>query len=146
MERGEFIKTCCLGFAGTQVMAFLLEGCASSNYYAKNSFEAGKAIISKNEFIISPDKGNEYRKFVLLKLQQFNYPLYLFRSKDDVYSAVLMECTHKSCELVPQGNFLVCPCHGSEFTATGKVQNPPAEMNLKSFTITTDAENIYLHF
>jgi cytochrome b6-f complex iron-sulfur subunit len=64
---------------------------------------------------------------------------------EDDYSALLLQCTHKGCELQPQGNFLICPCHGSEFTNKGVVQNPPAEQNLKTFKTSTDNENIYIY-
>ena len=55
-----------------------------------------------------------------------------------------MECTHRSCELETEGNYLMCPCHGSEFTNKGIVQNPPAEHNLKTFNLKIDNENIYI--
>jgi len=60
------------------------------------------------------------------------------------YTALLMECTHKGCELRVNGEYLVCPCHGSEFTNKGVVQNPPAEKNLRTFIVTADNENIYV--
>jgi cytochrome b6-f complex iron-sulfur subunit len=55
-----------------------------------------------------------------------------------------LECTHKGCELIPQGDYLVCPCHGSEFSNNGQVLNPPAEDNLKTFITESDNENIYI--
>ena len=56
-----------------------------------------------------------------------------------------MQCTHKGCELQAQGDFLICPCHGSEFTNQGVVQNPPAEQDLQTFKISIDNENIYIY-
>ena len=84
------------------------------------------------------------RKYVLLKSDKFNFPICIFKIGEDTYSALLMECTHNGCELQPQGDNLLCPCHGSEFSNKGVVQNPPAEENLKTFTIKTDNENIYI--
>jgi len=61
------------------------------------------------------------------------------------YSALLMQCTHKGCELKPQGNYLACPCHGSEFDNKGVVQNPPAEQNLQNFQTKADDKNVYIN-
>ena len=81
---------------------------------------------------------------MLIRAAQFNYPIIVYRLAEGTYSALLMECTHKNCELQPQGAYLVCPCHGSEFSNTGVVQNPPAEENLRTFQITQDHEHLYI--
>jgi Rieske Fe-S protein len=69
----------------------------------------------------------------------------LYALENAQYSALLTECTHKGCEVKPQGDFLVCPCHGSEFSKTGEVQNPPAENPLKRFKTNSDEKNIYIY-
>jgi len=79
-----------------------------------------------------------------LKNDKLDYPILLHRVNDDDYRALLMLCTHKGCELQLQGDFLLCPCHGSEFSNTGVVQNPPAQENLKTFTTRIDDEHIYI--
>ena len=144
MDRKEFIKNCGFACLGTTMLAGLLESCASSTYYAKTEVNENKLTIRKAEFTRS-EKGKEVqRPYVLIKTDKLNFPVCIYKISEEEYSAVLMECTHNSCELNPQGSFLVCPCHGSEFTNKGIVQNPPAERNLRSFTITTDHENIYV--
>jgi Rieske Fe-S protein len=45
----------------------------------------------------------------------------------------------------PAGDLLICPCHGSEYSSSGKVLQPPAEKDLYSFGIKTDSENIYIN-
>ena len=144
MDRKEFIKTCgfvCLG--GTALTA-LLESCASTNYFAQTIFANNQITIKKTEFVkVKKDKTFQ-RKYVLVKSEKYNFPICIFKMSEDNYSALLMECTHKGCELQPHGNYLICPCHGSEFTSNGIVQNPPAEKNLQTFKITTDHENIYI--
>ena len=84
------------------------------------------------------------RQYVLIRPESYEFPVCIYRLDDNNYSALLMKCTHKGCELQPQGNHLVCPCHGSEFSNQGVVQSPPAEENLQSFKVTTDNENIIL--
>lgn len=146
MDRKEFIKTCgytCLG--GTALVA-LLQSCASTNYFAQTAFEENKILIRKTEFLKTEKEKITERKFVLVKTEKIGYPIGVYKISENEYSALLLQCTHKSCELQPQGNFLVCPCHGSEFTNTGVVQNPPAEQNLKIYKTSTDNENIYIYF
>lgn len=130
----------CIGglFAST-----LLESCAS-NYYATARLNSNQLIISKSEFVEIKDSISKLRKYVLVRNEKLTFPICLFKLNDAAYSAVLMECTHKSCELNPQGDFLICPCHGSEFDHLGKVQNPPAEIDLQTFKVTHDNENIYI--
>lgn len=145
MDRKVFIKTCgfaCIG--GTAFMA-LLQSCASTNYFAQTAFEENQILIKKTEFLKMEKEKITERKFVLVKTEKFGYPIGIYKINEDDYSALLLQCTHKGCELQPQGNFLVCPCHGSEFTNKGVVQNPPAEQNLKTFKTSTDNENIYIY-
>jgi cytochrome b6-f complex iron-sulfur subunit len=144
MERKDFIKTCgmvCLG--GLAVTAFL-EGCASASYFAQSSVSGDKITIKKTEFEQLENGKTIPRKFVLVKTEKYNFPICIYKTGTDEFSALLLECTHKGCELRPQGEYLVCPCHGSEFSNKGVVQNPPAEQNLQTFKTTTDNENIYL--
>lgn len=145
MDRKEFIKTCdyaCLG--GTALVA-LLQSCASTNYFAQTAFEENRILIRKTEFLKTEKEKVAERKFVLAKTEKFGYPIGIYKISENEYSALLLQCTHKGCELQPQGIFLVCPCHGSEFTNKGVVQNPPAEQNLKTFKTSTDNENIYIY-
>jgi cytochrome b6-f complex iron-sulfur subunit len=145
MDRKEFIKTCGFACLGTTTLMTMLQGCASSNYFAKTTISGRLITIPKSEFTgMSKDKVIQ-RKFVLVRVEKFNYPIGVYDLGEGEYSALMLQCTHKGCELQPNGDFLVCPCHGSEFTNTGIVQNPPAEENLQTFKTSTDNENIYIH-
>jgi len=144
MHRKEFIKICCVAGLGGSALSIFLQSCSTSNYFAHSTFSNNRITIQKSEFIISKNNKSTDRKYILIKSEQLKYPICIFKISNENYSALLMECTHKSCELNPQDNYLVCPCHGSEFTNTGSVQNPPAEINLKSFKTTTDNDNIYV--
>lgn len=147
MQRKDFIKNCGLAcMSGTAFIA-LLQSCSSINpiHFAKTDLANNQLNIKKAEFILSGNKAKvTYRKYVLIKNDKVAFPIILYRISDVDYTALLMQCTHKGCELVPQGNFLACPCHGSEFNNKGIVQNPPAQENLKTFQIKTDNENIYI--
>lgn len=145
MNRRDFIKTCGYACIGETVFMVLLQSCASTNYFAQTTFEGDRILIKKTEFLKTEKEKITERKFVLVKSEKFSYPIGIYKINEDEYSALLLQCTHKGCELQPQGNFLVCPCHGSEFTNKGVVQNPPAEQNLKTFKTSTDNENIYIY-
>jgi cytochrome b6-f complex iron-sulfur subunit len=142
MDRKEFIRTCSLTCLGSLSIP-LLQSCGAA-HYAQSTLKNNELIIRKTEFMQVQKGKNVQRKYVLLKSDQFNYPLCIYRLGEDSYSALLMECTHKGCELRPHGDYLVCPCHGSEFSNKGTVQNPPAEENLKTFQTKSDNENIYI--
>ena len=142
MNRKEFIKACglvCMG--GT---AMLLQSCTGSNYLAKTTTSGSRLALSKSEFEKTEKDKTVKRSYVIVRTEQLSFPICVYRLGEESYSAVLMECTHKGCELQPHGDFLVCPCHGSEFSKQGLVQNPPAEANLKTFSITSDHETIYI--
>ena len=144
MERREFVKTCGFACLGGTALVTLLQSCASSNYFAQTVFENNQIVIKKTEFVKTGKNKSVQRKYVLVKSEKYNYPICVYKTIEENYIALLMECTHKGCELQPYGDYLICPCHGSEFTNKGIVQNPPAEANLKTFNIKTDNENIYV--
>lgn len=131
----------CLGVVG---MAAVLQGCTSANYFAKTQVDGGKIAVKKSEFTFIDGDKTKQRKYVLVRLGQSEFPICLYKHSETEYSALLMYCTHKGCELLPQGEYLVCPCHGSEFSNKGKVLNPPAEQDLKQYATSTDDENIYI--
>lgn len=145
MDRKEFIKTCGYVCLGGTALAALLQSCSSTNYFAESSLEENWILVKKDEFLKTEKEKITERKFVLVKNEKFGYPIGVYKIKKDEFSALLLQCTHKGCELQPQGNFLICPCHGSEFTNKGIVQNPPAEQNLKIFKTSTDDENVYIY-
>lgn len=135
MERKEFIKSCGLLCFASLGITTLLESC-KTHFYAPNTISGNRITIKKTDFT-----GHQ---FVLVKNEKLQAPVYVCKIEEEKYSAVLMLCTHKGCELNPANNFLVCPCHGSEFSNMGKVLTPPAEQDLQNFNVTTDNENIYL--
>jgi Rieske Fe-S protein len=58
-------------------------------------------------------------------------PMIVARPSADEAAAYSAVCTHQSCTVVPAGDRLNCPCHGSVFDAyTGAVINGPARRPL----------------
>jgi len=144
MERKDFIKQCGKLCIGGFIASSFLESCAG-NYYATTSVSNNVISISKSEFVELKNEVSKPRKYILVRTEKLNFPICIYKLNDNTYSALLMECTHKSCELTPHGDYLICPCHGSEFNNYGKVQNPPAELDLSNFKVTHNDETIYIH-
>ncbi len=144
MDRKEFIKTCGIACMGATTIAWL-QSCTGLSHYATANKLDRKLVIKKSEFTQTAKGKTTERGYVLVKTEELNFPICVYHLGGNKYTALLMECTHKSCELQPHGDYLICPCHGSEFTRQGLVQNPPAEQDLKTFNITSDGDNLYIH-
>ena len=143
MKRRRFIKTCCYTTIGIPILATTLQSCGAI-YYASVTKSTNRLIVKKSEFWqIKKDK-KVNRAFVLVKTATMDFPICLYRMDKDAYSASLLHCTHRGCELNVGGGIYTCPCHGSEFSITGKVLEGPADRDLKTFKTETDNENIYI--
>jgi len=63
--------------------------------------------------------------------------LIVTRLANNVFQAVTSRCTHQGCTVgTYNGSNLVCPCHGSVFTASGVVVSGPAQANLTNYPAT----------
>lgn len=133
--RRQFLKDTAIAAGCLCVGATVLQACQALVYvpyeYTNRTITVKKADYGEN-------------KYVVVKPEQLPAPIYLTKLEGDEYSAVLMLCTHKQCQLTPSVNTLTCPCHGSEFSITGEVLESPAEEPLKKFVVTHDEQNIYI--
>jgi cytochrome b6-f complex iron-sulfur subunit len=136
MKRRKFIKQSGKIGLGCMMGSSILHGCSTVKYIP-HTIKDNKIIVSKFDF------GTDLT-YVLVKNEKLPAPIFLLRQNEQKYSAVLMECTHKSCEVQPFGEQLHCPCHGSEFTNTGIVLEGPAETDLQKFRVSSDEHNIYI--
>lgn len=55
------------------------------------------------------------------------------RVKEKQWLVVMAVCTHLGCVPAPGGEFggWLCPCHGSQFDASGRIRKGPAPLNLE---------------
>ena len=125
---------------GVAITGVILSSCEGI-YYAKSSLKEQKIVVSRSELV--NEKG-KLRKYILIKSDQYAFPICLQILGDEQYLAVLLECTHRSCELNVGGGIYTCPCHGSEFSKEGKVLEGPADKELKKFNVKNDQEFIYV--
>ncbi len=111
------------------------DSCSNAKYVYLSG-DPSRLIVNKSDF----SKNN----FVILKHPQLSAPVYLGKKSDTEFIALMMLCTHKGCEVRPMGNFLICPCHGSEFSNSGKVLKSPATENLREFQTRSDDNFVYV--
>jgi cytochrome b6-f complex iron-sulfur subunit len=58
----------------------------------------------------------------------------VLRSGQDSFTALTAVCTHEACIVTGfQSGVFVCPCHGSQYSTSGQVQQGPATRALRSF-------------
>ena len=143
MERRDFIKKSWLTCAGLSLSTALMQSCSSA-YVVMGSIEDNRIALKKSEFFYLKKEKPMIREWVLVKTEKIPLPIGVYRFDDHKYAATYLECAHQQCEVQPEGDHLQCPCHGSEYSNTGKLQKGPAEADLKSFSLTTDEENIYI--
>ncbi|MEX2181620.1 MAG: Rieske (2Fe-2S) protein [Gemmatimonadaceae bacterium] len=128
IARRAFLATCAaVPFAGA---------CARMTYVS-GRLDGGRVVVTKAAL---GDDG-----FAMVDVPTLNFPIYVHRHGEDDYSAVLTRCMHRGCTVEPTAGRLVCPCHGSEYTASGAVLKGPTERALTAYPVTTDAEHIYIH-
>lgn len=138
MDRQEFLKTCGMACLASIGVASLLQSCASSQYFAKSEVEGEYLKVLLTEF-------SAERKYVLIRSERLNFPIYLYQVNTSEYSAVWMECTHQGAELSAHGELLTCPAHGSEFDKLGQVMQGPAQSNLRKFKTKTENQHVLIH-
>ena len=60
--------------------------------------------------------------------------------------ALSLTCPHLGCELEATADGFACPCHGSRFTADGKLQHGPASRNMDTLLVeVTDEGKVTLY-
>ena len=136
MNRRRFVKNLPMLSAGAaSAGASLTTGCASVRYLQARDGDQ-QLRVSRTDFADFRD--------VFVQSSQSASPIYLRVGDGGSYSAVAALCTHRGCQPEPEGDRLVCPCHGSEFTFMGGVLKGPAERPLERFEVTTEGDDLVI--
>ena len=125
IDRREFIVRC----TGVGA-ALMLSGCVAMVTHPV-PMQDGRIRLSIAEFpeLATPTGA------IRIQPAQHDQPLYVLASGDGQYVAVSPICTHRGCTVDVQGARLVCPCHGSTYSRTGKVLRGPAQRRLTSYRV-----------
>lgn len=142
MNRRKFTRTCvsCLSAS----LALPLVGGCQSTHYATGALGENGLSVEKSEFTYIKKDRTLTRDYIIVRNDALEFPIYLYRLSEGVYSALLMKCTHQGNELNASGDHLVCPAHGSEFTNKGLVREGPAEEALRSFKVNMAGDKIFI--
>jgi len=135
LSRRDFIKRSAVGViaSGAMLSSINISAFTRSATAAKAVFRrSGDDIVVKLSENAALSKSGGSVKI--------NDELMLIRNSETTFLAIRTICTHKGCDVELEGNKFVCPCHGSEFSLTGKVETGPAEENLKTFETIFDSD------
>lgn len=137
LDRKNFIKNCGLVCIGAGGFTILLQSCTATKFL--NGKIAGDDIIVPiSDFETRKGKEIVFRKYVVVQQDILQYAICVYRFNENEYTALWMRCTHQGTELQVFGNKLQCPAHGSEFNNKGIVQNGPADVQLRTFPVTIE--------
>jgi len=141
MDRREFLKNSCTACLSATLLASMVSSCASTKYISGALGKDG-LTVDLNEFL---EKGKTtYRSFIIVRNDALQYPICVYRSDENTYSALWMKCTHQGAELAASGDRLQCPAHGSEFDNQGKVRTGPADVSLRNFPVTITNNQLFI--
>ena len=72
----------------------------------------------------------------------------VFHSENGEFSAFSTDCPHLHCNVVWRGQdkTWLCPCHGSQFEASGKLTRGPSEKNLAKLGVKDLGEEIGIQY
>jgi cytochrome b6-f complex iron-sulfur subunit len=73
-----------------------------------------------------------------------NKPVAVVRTGAANYTALSRICTHAGCDVGIAGGGFSCPCHGSQFDATGQATQGPAENALQRFNVVVSGDGATL--
>jgi Rieske Fe-S protein len=140
MNRKEFIIKTCAACSSLTLLSSFIESCTTVRY-APGALTENGMLLDLSEF---DTKKDSKRKYVIVRNEDLQFPICVYRNDDNNFSAVLMQCTHQGAELQVSGDQLTCPAHGSEFDQAGKVTQGPAAQNLRSFPVTIKGEQLFI--
>jgi Rieske Fe-S protein len=113
-------------------LAVTLSNCTAANKAVAGTISGADLVVPVKAFLISE---NKYKRYIIVRHDQLQFPICVYRFSETDYTALLMKCTHQGAELQVFGDKLECPAHGSEFSNRGVVETAPADTNLRSFPI-----------
>ncbi len=141
MDRRDFLKSSCAVCLGATALSSVMSSCGSVRY-ATGKIEKDGIKIDAEEFFFK-EKG-KYRSYIIIRNEALLFPICVYRFSETDYSALWMECQHQGAELNVAGDYLQCPAHGSEYNNHGQVTNGPAEVNLRTFPVIVNNDELFI--
>jgi Rieske Fe-S protein len=139
MQRRLFIKSSCNMCLLAGAGYFLSDLVACSPAY-----NVIKTEVVNNEIQI-PLAGFVQSNLQFVRPKGWYYDIAVQKKENDIYEALLLQCTHQNNQLTPNGHGYTCNLHGSQFDNNGTVTKGPAEHSLKKYSVTTENNNLIIH-
>lgn len=137
MDRRNFIRSCGYACLGGLVGASVVSSCGTAK--SVNASLSGDSLLVPLSSFVEKKNGQQVAlDSIIVHNDQLKRPLYVSKLSENIYTAVLMECTHKGAELQVSGDLLLCNLHGSEFNRQGAVKTGPASTDLRSFPVVVE--------
>jgi cytochrome b6-f complex iron-sulfur subunit len=99
---------------------------------------AGTATMCGNNLCISLAENPELKMVggILFFPQMPSQKIFVIRASESDFRVLSAICTHQGCTVGwnESSERFDCPCHGSQYTATGTVMKGPAGSPLRAFT------------
>lgn len=143
MDRRNFIKNSCTACLSLTVLSSLVSSCTPTQYISGTLAKDG-ITVNKDQFKIKQKGGTAYSSFIIVRNDALKYPICIYRTNDQEYTALWMRCSHQGTELQASGDVLQCSAHGSEFNNKGEVRNGPADIALRTFPVTVTNNEIFI--
>ena len=134
MHRRQFIQSSCniCLLAGSGFLLSELGACSPAYQVIRTEVVNDKIRI--------PTAGFAQSGLEFVRPRGWFYDIAVQKRGNNDYEALLLQCTHQSNQLVPNGNGYTCNLHGSQFSAEGAVRKGPAEKSLKKYAVTVENE------
>jgi Rieske Fe-S protein len=121
-------------------LAVLMPGCGGSSPSAPSGNVSALTVVSApvsngvaTLTIDSSSPLNAVGGAALVQTSSGN--LLVTRTAQDTFAAFTATCTHEACTITGfRDQLFVCPCHGSQFNASGRPVSGPASRTLRQYT------------
>ena len=133
--RREFCAYACRGASLLAAGAFTACGGSLTSPSSATPLSAVSGTVSGRTVSVTIDPAGALASVGSAAILQTSLGTFLVaRTAQDTFSVLSATCTHEACTITGySGSQFVCPCHGSQFTASGGVANGPATRSLPSF-------------
>ena len=143
MDRKKFIRHCGAACLGAVSLSVLGESCSPTKQI-NAPLSNNQLKVPLSSFVTSKGSDMKFKRYVVIRNDQLNYPIVVYRNGEGDYTSLLLRCSHQYNELNVNGELLTCPAHGSEFDSKGNIVNGPADTKLREFKTTIDQQHIYI--
>ena len=139
VTRKEFLIQLAVGgvaVGASSAIASFLASCSLPTQPQGTSLPSSSGTLNNNTITVDISPGSPLAQNGFAIVQYTGGSVLVARTSDGVYHAMTSICTHQGCTIDQYNSGskeFICPCHGSQFSATGTVIGGPASNPLKQY-------------